>query len=70
MLCSKTPGVCNLIEEVLTHNILRERRERLAALAAETIDLAKVSYKTPILELTMLIDFDNGIWSLYDMSLK
>ena len=61
---SKTPGVCYLIKEVLTHNIPRERRERLAALAAETIDLAKVSYKALYLELTMLIDFDNGMWSL------
>ena len=41
---SKTPGASNLIKEVLTYDILRERRERLAALAAETIDLAKVSY--------------------------
>ena len=64
VLCSKTPGVCNLIEEVLTHNIPRERRERLAALAAETIDLAKVSYKTLNLELIMLIDFDHEIWCL------
>ena len=52
-LQSKTPGVCYLMKEVLTHNILRERRERLAALAAETIDLAKVSYKTLNLKLTM-----------------
>ena len=59
-----------MIKGVLTHNIPRERRERLAALAAETIDLAKVSYKALNLELTKFIDFDNGIWSLYDMSLK
>ena len=53
------------------HNILRERRERLAALAAETIDLAKVSYKNLNLKLTMLIliDFHNGVWSFYDVSL-
>ena len=70
MLCSKTPGVCYLIKEVLRLCISRERRERLAALAAETIDLAKVSYKALNLELTKFIDFDNGIWSLYDMSLK
>ena len=49
-----------MIKEVLTHNIPRERRERLAALAAETIDLAKVSYKTLNLELTMSIDFTTG----------
>ena len=69
MLCSKTPGVCYLIKEVLTHNIPRERRERLAALAAETIDLAKVSYKTLNLKLTMLIliDFHNKVWSSYDV---
>ena len=64
MLCSKTPGVCYFIKEVLRLCISRERRERLAALAAETIDLAKVSYKALYLELTMLIDFDNGMWSL------
>ena len=62
--CSKAPGVCCIIKEVLTHNIPRERRERLAALAAETIDLAKVSYKTLNLELIMLIDFDHEIWCL------
>ena len=61
---SKTPGTSNLIKEVLMHNILRERRERLAALAAETIDLAKVSYKTLNLKLIMLIDFDHEIWPL------
>ena len=64
MLCSKTPGVCYLIKEVLRLCISRERRERLAALAAETIDLAKVSYKTLNLELIMLIDFDHEIWCL------
>ena len=58
-----------MIKEVLTHNIPRERRERLAALAAETIDLAKVSLKTLNLELTALIDFDNRIGSLYDVPL-
>ena len=64
MLCSKTPGVCYLIKEFLRLCISRERRERLAALAAETIDLAKVSYKTLNLELIMLIDFDHEIWCL------
>ena len=60
-----------MIKEVLMHNILRERRERLAALAAETIDLAKVSLRTVNLRLTMLIliDFHNGVWSFYDVSL-
>ena len=55
-----------MIKEVLTHNIPRERRERLAALAAETIDLAKVSYKTLYLEPTMLIDFTTGFGLFYD----